>query len=182
MMKKLLAIICSILVVLAVGTTAFAASPIEALNGSDSASVKGVYRAGTSADEVYNIEITWGSLEFTYTGADKGAWDPASHAYSGGNAGGWSCDTNADKITVANHSNAAVNATFQYNGKTGYTGITGTFKETSGTANDGILVLPTAVGTAVNNAPSADVKLVLSGELNKGVTNQAIGTVVITLD
>lgn len=181
-MKKVISIMMSVLIISAMCISAYAVSPITSKGGTDSATVSGLYKSGSSADTVYDIDITWGSLEFTYTGAGKGTWNPGTHTYSGGAAATWSCDTEADKITVVNHSNAAVNATLSYAAKTGYTAITGSFTESSGTANDGVLALPTAVGTTVNNAPAATARLVLSGALAKGVSNQTIGTVTVSLD
>ena len=68
---------------------------------------------GTDVATVYSVDITWGSLEFTYTEASKGVWNPETLKYEGAVAGGWTCATNADKITVTNHSNAAVSVTVE---------------------------------------------------------------------
>lgn len=144
--------------------------------------VNATYQEGTPADIVYSVDITWGSMEFTYTGAGEGTWNPSTHTFSGGAPAGWSCETDADKITVANHSNAVVNATLAYTAKTGYSAISGSFSETSGTANDNVISLASAVGTTVSNAPTDFAKLALSGTLSQGVSDQVIGSVTITLD
>lgn len=157
------------------------AATVNTVNGSENAPVYGIYKTGGEAEAVYNIDITWGSLEFTYTGAGKGTWNPNTHSYDGATPGKWSCANGADEIIVANNSNTGVNIALSYTAKTGYTSIRGTFTETSGTANDGILSLASAVGTTVENAPSATAKLVLSGALASGTVSQAIGTVTVTL-
>ena len=150
--------------------------------GDNSQDVKATYQDGQAADIVYSVDIVWGSMEYTYTGAGEGVWDPSTHTFSGGAAAVWSCEEDADKITVTNHSNAAVDATLSYTAKSGYTAISGSFSETSGTTNDSVISLPNAVGTAVSNAPSDFARLALSGSLAKGVSNQVIGTVTVTLD
>ena len=144
--------------------------------------VNATYQEGDPADTVYSVDITWGSMEFTYTGAGEGTWNPETHTFSGGAPAGWSCETDADKITITNHSNAAINATLAYAAKTGYTTISGSFTETSGTANDNVISLASAVGTTVSNAPSSFARLTLSGALTQGVSNQVIGSVTITLE
>ncbi len=144
--------------------------------------VNATYQDGTSADTIYSVDITWGSMEFTYTGAGEGTWNPATHTFSGGAPAGWSCETDADKITLANHSNAVVNATLAYAAKTGYSAISGSFSETSGTSNDNVISLASAVGTTVSNAPTDFARLSLSGALPQGVSDQVIGSVTITLE
>ena len=121
--------------------------------------ITGVYQAGTAADEKISVDIVWEAMDFTYTGAAQGTWDPATHAYEGATAGGWSDNTPA--ITVTNHSNVAVNATLGFTADV--TGVIGTFTEASGTANDNILELATAVDTEVENAPTATANFGISG-------------------
>ena len=169
MMKKVLAIILSLALLSTVSVTAFAASPITYIGGSDSAAVKGTYAAGSAATKVYSVDIAWGSMEFTYS---QGTWDPETHRDGGGT---WSCAEGADKITVTNHSNAAVIAQFSYASASGYNGINGTFSENT-------LNLGTAVGTEFLNAPSGSVTLSLDGALSADTSEKTtIGTVTVTL-
>lgn len=141
------------------------------------------YQEGVSADTVYSVDIVWGSMEFTYTGAGEGTWNPDTHTFSGGTAAGWSCETNANKVTLTNHSNAAVTATLSYTPGTNYSGITGNFTESSGTVNDAVLELATADGTTVANAPTAQAYLQLTGALASSVTSKTVlGTATVTLN
>ena len=175
MMKKVLAIILSLALLSMVSVTAFAASPITSIGGSDSADVKGTYAAGSAATTVYRVDIAWGSMAFTYTDASQGTWNPENHQYDGAGTGTWSCAEGADKITVTNHSNAAVIAQFSYTPESGYNVINGTFSNET-------LNLATAVGTAVANAPSGSVTLSLTGELSSATAaNTKIGSVTVTL-
>ncbi len=115
-------------------------------------------------------------MEFTYTGASEGTWNPLTHKYDGATEAAWSCGNNANLITVTNHSNAAVTATLAYASGEGFTGITGEFD--SATLN-----LATASGTERDNAPTGSAKLTLKGALASSVENKTvIGTVTVTLD
>ena len=174
-MKKVLTIILSLALLSMASVTAFAASPITANGGSDSADVKGTYVAGGTAATVYSVDITWGSMEFTYTDASQGTWNPENHQYDGAVAANWSCAADANKITVKNHSNAAVNAQFSYASESGYNGINGTFSKNT-------LNLNSAVGTEASSAPSGSVTLSLSGALSSDTAaDTKIGTVTVTL-
>lgn len=171
-MKKTVFVILTIALLCAMPMSAFAASPITSKGGSDSAPVKGTYVAGGSAT-VYSVDITWGSMEFTYTDASEGVWDPQTHTYSGAKAAGWTCEEGANKITVTNHSNAVVTAKLTYDAAAGYS-VTGSFTESS-------LELKTAVGTERDAAPSKSAELKLSGALTSGTEDATIGTVTVTL-
>lgn len=174
-MKKVLTIILSLALLSMVSVTAFAASPITANGESDSAEVKGTYVVGGTATTVYSVDIAWGSMDFIYTDASQGTWNPQTHEYDGAASAKWSCAADANKITVTNHSNAAVNAQFSYAPESEYSGINGIF-------SNEILNLNSAVGTEASNAPSGSVTLSLSGALSSDTAaDTKIGTVTVTL-
>ena len=137
--------------------------------------VTGVYQAGTTADEKISVDIVWDAMDFTYTAPSQGTWNPATHAYDGATAGGWS--DNTPGITVKNHSNVAVNATLGFTPDV--TGVVGTFTEASGTANDNILELATAVDTEVSNAPTATANFGISGAAIDA--DKTLGTITVTI-
>ena len=137
--------------------------------------IVGTYTPGAVADEIISADIAWDAMDFTYTGASKGTWNPATHAYDGQTEGGWSNNTPA--ITVTNHSNVAVNATLGFTANV--TGVVGTFTEASGTENDNILNLATAEGTEVANAPTATANFGISGAAIDA--NKALGTITVTI-
>ena len=137
--------------------------------------VTGVYQAGKAADEKISVDIVWDAMDFTYTAPSQGTWNPATHTYEGATEGGWSDNTPA--ITVKNHSNVALNATLGFTPDV--TGVVGTFTEASGTANDNILELATAVDTEVSNAPTATANFGISGAAIDA--DKALGTVTVTI-
>ena len=137
--------------------------------------VTGVYQSGTAADEKISVDIVWEAMNFTYTAASQGTWNPVTHIYDGATAGGWS--DNNPAITVKNHSNTDIYATLDFT--TDVTGIVGTFTEASGTANDNILELATAVGTEVANAPPATANFGINGAAIDA--DQKLGTITVSI-
>lgn len=173
-MKKILSVLIAILLVTCLGTTVFAAEIGEA-EGSASTDVKATYQPGGTGAIVYSVDVTWGSMEFTYTGAGEGVWNPDSHSYDGATAAAWSCTADANKVTVTNHSNTAVVAALSYTPGGSYTAISGAFSKST-------IALPTAVGVLPANAPTDSSLLTLSGALSSSVTSStAIGIITIII-
>ena len=172
-MKKILSIILALAMALSMSVTAFAATN-DGTSGTD-ITVNGTYTPGTAADEKISVDIVWEAMNFTYTAPSQGTWNPATHAYEGQAAGGWSDNTPA--ITVKNHSNVALNATLGFTADVA--GVIGTFTEASGTANDNILELATAVDTEVSNAPTATANFGISGAAIDA--DKTLGTITVTI-
>ena len=137
--------------------------------------ISGTYTPGAAADEIISADIAWDAMDFTYTAPSQGTWNPVTHTYDGAIDGGWSDNTPA--ITVTNHSNAAINATLGFTADV--TGVVGTFTEASGTENDKVLELATAVGTEVDNAPKATAKFGISGAAIDA--DKTLGTITVTI-
>lgn len=157
-------------------------TPVTPPDG-ESKDVYASFREGAAADTVYSVDIVWGSMEFTYTAAGEGTWNPATHSFDGGAPASWSCDTDSNKITVTNHSNADVKAALSFASESAFSSVTGSFTESSGTANDSVIELATADGTSVADAPSASAYLNLSGSLADSVTSKTvIGKATVTLN
>ena len=78
-MKKILFLVLALALVMSLGIPAFAAE----INGDNSKDVTANYQAGEASQKVYLVDIVWGSLEFTYTDASEGTWDPETHTYTG---------------------------------------------------------------------------------------------------
>lgn len=174
-MKKILTLILSLALLCVMAVPAMAADNIKDKNGSASANVKGTYVAGSGATTVYSVDIAWGSLEFTYTDASKGTWNPENHSYDGAVAAKWSCEEDADKITVTNHSNAEVNFAFTAKSAAGFEGITLDFDTVSAK-------LDSAVGTTIAAAPAKTVTVTPSGALaDDTAAGTVIGTITVTL-
>lgn len=166
-MKKIFALILTLLMAFSSACVPVSAATIDSVEGSDSHDVKATYNSGTSGTAVYSVTITWDAMNFTY---EDGAWDPETHKYDAN----WK--TTGNTVTVTNHSNADITAKFTYNAAQNYTDITGSFSQ-------GTLNLTTAVGTPANNAPTASTSLKLSGVLNSNTpAGTTIGTVTVVLE
>ena len=172
-MKKILSLILALALVMSLGITAFAAE--DSTTEDKTIIVMGTYTAGQSSVTQVSVDITWDAMTFTYTGASEGTWNPETHEFDGASKAGWSEETAT--ITVENHSNAAVQATLSFEAEVD--GIEGTFTETSGTADDKILELATAVGTDVGKAPTASAEFGISGA---AITeNKTLGTITVAI-
>ena len=140
--------------------------------GSYSADVKGTYQPGGSGAVVYSVDIAWTDMNFTYTGAGEGTWNPETHQYSGSSEGAWTASN--DSITVTNHSNAPVTATASYAADPDYGSTTMTFD------NNGATVA-TAEGTEVASAPSATITVTPGGTLAESANGGKIGTITVNI-
>ena len=179
MRKKKTALVLTLAMVFSLAPLSAYADTIGTAGGTASHDVTATYRAdssGGAGGKVYSVDITWGDMAFTYT-AEAGIWDPKTHTTTSSTGGVWTVNnTDGDKITVTNHSNTDVTATFSYAADTGFEGITGTFDNAS-------LNLESAVGTAVEAAPKATTSLSLDGALGSTTAdNTKIGTITVTLN
>lgn len=179
MMKKKTALVLTLAMVFSLAPLSAYADTIGTAGGTASHDVTATYRAdssGGAGGTVYSVDITWGDMAFTYT-AEAGIWDPTTHKTTDAEGGVWTVNnTDGDKITVTNHSNTDVTATFSYAAASDFDGITGTFDNAS-------LTLESAVGTAVEAAPKATASLSLNGALGSTTAdNTKIGTITVTLN
>lgn len=179
MMKKKTALVLTLAMVFSLAPLSAYADTIGTAGGTASHDVTATYRAdssGGAGGKVYSVDITWGDMAFTYT-AEAGIWDPKTHTTTSSTGGVWTVNnTDGDKITVTNHSNTDVTATFSYAAASDFDGITGTFDNAS-------LNLESAVGTAVEAAPKATTSLSLDGALGSTTAdNTKIGTITVTLN
>jgi hypothetical protein len=171
-MKRLLAIILATVFVSVCGISALAD---ETNNGGNTTiTVNGNFVAGASAGTTVSVNVAWDAMSFTYTEGDAGEWLPNDHEYAEDASGYWS-DTGKN-ITVTNHSNTAITATLSFTAANG-TNITGAFTESSGTANDNILALPTAEGTNYANAPQTTATFKITG--GTITQNSTLGTITV---
>lgn len=179
-MKKFFTTLALILALsLCVSLTAFATEPdIGENNGTASVTVNGTYNAGSVAQEVISVDVSWGSMSFTYHDTVEGTWNDETHNFDDAVAAHWTCATNANKITVTNHSNTDVEAQLTF-AKAVNTNIEGSFSETVGTANDGVMLIESAVGTPRDAAPYADAYFnVTAGSIT---ANGELGTITLKI-
>ncbi len=174
-MKQIFTLALTFLLIFSLVTvTAFAAdATITEAGKSATKAVKASYRSGAGGSTVYSVDITWGSMEFTYREGPSPTWDPETHTSGQGGTGGWSNSGNT--ITVTNHSNTKVTAKLAYTPETGYDKISGSFDKSE-------MNLATAVDTPVASAPTDTAALTLSGTLASTVKDSTkIGTITVTI-
>lgn len=180
-MKKIIAMMLSLSMVMATGNTAFAAENQEAdISASKTITVEGKYIDHLKADTVISVDVKWDAMNFTYAASAEGVWNPEKHQFTQVEENkGWTKDTAT--IEVSNHSNTAITAGLNFAQETTLEGtINGTFTESSGTANDNTLELESAVGTSVQTPPSASAEFGVSGD---AITQtQKIGTVTVAIN
>lgn len=179
MKRKILPALLALVLVMGTMTFAFAANGLSP-DGTktDTQDVKGNYVAGTTST-VYSVDISWGAMEFTYTDANKGVWDPAEHKYKNQTAAAWTGDDGSNnKIEVTNHSNNGITAALAYAAEASYADATGTFGKNTldcATADTG------ATTTQAGAATTDSTTLTMSGSLPSGTSNQKIGTITVTI-
>lgn len=183
-MKKITAIILSLVMALCLTATAFATG---LTTDNTEANVTGVYQAGNIADtDVYKVNIKWGSMAFIFKGQDGGTrtWDPETHTWDAAGAtdpARWIITAPDDQVTVTNHSSKKVNVTFDLvKAADTPNNIKATLKDGSGDLTS--TTLPTAVGTTVEGAPSVTGTVALTGDLPDTYTSaKALFTLTIAL-
>ena len=175
-MKKIFTLALTFLLIFSLVTVTAFAADTTTINGESRTATKAVkasYSSGAGGGTVYSVDITWGSMEFTYSEGSGTTWDPETHTSGQGGTGRWSNSGNT--ITVTNHSNTGVTANLAYTSETGFAGITGSFDNAN-------MTIDTAVGTQVSAAPSKTAALTLTGALDSSVaTSTKIGTITVTI-
>ncbi|MCD8013405.1 MAG: hypothetical protein LUG99_09545 [Lachnospiraceae bacterium] len=177
------------------GTVAYAETLED--EGSSSADVTATYKSSETAT-VYSVDITWGSLEFTYTEAGAQTWDPSTHTYSEAEEGGWSYEKGSNILTITNHSNSAVIGKVWYFIADAYANdVTMSVEEDDIVCENGegyvatrnsvyhvLYFLNDAAECALENpesAPYVEIPFVLSGTPEEFEESVTIGTVKATL-
>lgn len=171
-MKKTIAIVLALALLLSLTITAFAAT-VEGSNESVSQVVKGTYTAKETRT-VYSVDITWSTMEFTYNEAYKGEWNPTTHKYENATEAGW---TGTGTVTVTNHSNTAITATPSYKANDAYKAAGMTFS----VAALNIATADNGANGAAGTAQTGTITVAPNGTLPEGTKNAEIGTITITI-
>ena len=129
------------------------------------------YRA-SAEPAVYQVDLEWSSMVFTYTEAGTKVWDPTNHTYQMNVSGSW--DKTTAEIKVTNHSNVPVDVEMLYKGENG-TGITGTLTNGKGTLKAG-------EENAYDKADFLKADFKISGTPDSSVTEQGMKIGAITVN
>ena len=174
-MKKLLAIVLAVFLLMTLSITVYAAETPGTVgqNGIKEIDVTAKYSSSTNTPNVYSVDIDWSSMTFTYTQKDTKTWNASNHSYDTTTEGEW--DKTTATVTVTNHSNVSVNASVEYTAVAG-TGVTGTMSNGSATLNAG------EEGN-YDGADSVTATLTIEGPPNSTVTSDGvtIGTIKVTI-
>lgn len=186
MKRKLVAALLATTMMMGMSVTAFAAdtvtSPQEDLTvpSNTSITVQGVYSQDvTTSDPVYNVDVKWENMSFTYEEAGTKTWNPDTHKYdysANEQESGWVDNTGV--VTVINNSNADVEAELEFTKDAGVDA--GINVQLNGSSEKYSQVLTAATeGMTEEQLSKAVVNVTVSG--GKLAADQALGTVKVTL-
>lgn len=169
-MKKLISLILSLVLVLSMSITAFAAEAAD----NNTAVVKGSYTA-SDGGIVYSVDVAWGSMEFDYE-VPAGVWNEQTHSYESG-AAKWTYAAGANAVKVTNSSNAAVTVNVTTNIL--LSGITASVEGGSFTLGS---AAENATTEIEGQATDSTAYITLSGTLtDKTASKMVIGTVTVSI-
>lgn len=173
-MKKLIAILLAVALMATLSVTAFAANEHKGVSeGSHSIGVNGKYNDGDEAAPTVSVDITWGAMEFTYSAGGK-TWHPESHTETTDN-GTWTA--NGNNITVTNHSNVGITATF---GSNLNSGVKGKFYDANTNGNEVTTV--TLNRAEVGSSLTSQQKTVYFNITEGTITGEgSLGTITVTI-
>lgn len=185
MKKQLISAVTALALAAAMHVPVLADGLTNQAAGAHTIDVQGKYQAGAAAADVISVDVQWEGLEFTYTAGNAGTWNPADHSYTGTTEGSWS-DTKGS-VTVTNHSNVTVTASFCFDfvGSAEGQDIHGVFYEQNGSgyaeSANPALTLATAVGTSRENAPSGTMYFGIAGTDSVITADGSLGTITVTI-
>lgn len=179
-MKKMISIVLSLVLMLSMSVTAFAASEINETGSYDKdLTVTATVSTTDNEAPVYSVNIEWkeDDLKFTYNQHTEKKWNADNHdyTYDTTSKSGW--DHTTATVTITNHSNKDIKAAVTYTsaGDYGITGVITTNKETN--------VIKSGVGLTKENADKLVATLTISGTPNESVSNSTkIGTINIKIE
>ena len=164
-MKRIITLLMVLAMVMRLSITAFASDLGE------SKDVTAKYEKNESEQPIYNVDLNWGDLTFTYTETVEKVWNPDTHTYDTTTTGSW--DKTESTVTVTNHSNVSVAVTMSV------TPIDGTGVDVSLTGGNATLAAG-EVGN-VDGAASVTGTVKVSGKPNSTVTEDGIKVASITV-
>lgn len=179
-MKKIIAFVLALTLLLSMSATVFATSTTETESG-NSHEILASYKEGTQDSTVISVDISWKQMSFTYNGASSPVWNADEHRYEGEKTeAGWA--KSEAIITIQNNSNTILQALLEYKQETDFAGLSMHFTDTApyiGSANtadaqdeEGVKGTPCII----------TIKAIPDGELDENTQdNTKIGVITITV-
>mgnify|MGYP003290500573 FL=1 len=166
-MKRIITLLMVLAMVMSLSVTAFASDLGE------SKDVTAKYEKNESEQPIYNVDVNWGDLTFTYTETVEKVWNPDTHTYETTTTGSW--DKTESTVTVTNHSNVSVAVSMSV------TPAQGTGVDVSLTGGNATLAAG-EVGN-VDGAASVTGTVKVSGKPNSTVTEDGIkvASIIVTI-
>lgn len=149
---------------------------------SQSADVLATYQEPEEPEPVYSVNISFDSMKFIYTAESKDNWNSTEDKYDKITPASWSFANNS--ITVTNHSNVPITASFSYAAASGFVDVVnGSFTNGSKEPLSSTRIsLSSADDTSVGAITSTTVYLLLEGKLPPSTTEETkCGTVTVTI-
>ena len=173
-MKKILTLLLAVMMIASMSVTAFAAE--TSTGGDTSITVKGTYGAGSSGD-VVSVGIAWGAMEFTYKDAGT-YWDASSHTTKTSSEAGWTASGN--DITVTNHSNVGITASFSFSSSTQVT-VGGKFYDAAADGNEitSLDLDRAAEGSDLDSQQASAYFVITDGTIDQNYDN--LGTITVNI-
>lgn len=143
-------------------------------------SVYGRYTEYEKSASIISVDVKWDSMNFIYAAKQQGVWDPATHQYKDTvDEKSWVNDKS--NITVTNHSNVDVKASFEFDPKTSDSSVTGKF-ECNNTEKNSVELTAGEEGEP-ESADCKTVQFVIGGSLSDGVApSTQIGTITVLVE
>ena len=164
-MKRIITLLMVLAMVMSLSITALASDLGE------SKDVTAKFEKNESEQPIYNVDLNWGNLTFTYTETVEKVWNPDTHTYDTTTTGSW--DKTESTVTVTNHSNVSVAVSMSV------TPAQGTGVDVSLTGGNATLAAG-EVGN-VDGAASVTGTVKVSGKPNSTVTEDGIKVASITV-
>lgn len=191
--RKLFVVALALVLTLCMTATAFAGSKTvndltsEGGQNPVNIDVTGTYSDTHTSSTVYSVDISWGAMSFTYSITGAAKWNPATHKYdTAGETTNWALKGTEgvdNAITVKNHSNISVIASFSFaNAGDTAKNVEGTFSSSTLNLESAVDKIRDDVNADNDKTPTATSTFMPTGTLgSEHVDNAPIGTITVTL-
>ena len=168
-MKKLVTLVLAVALVLAMATTAFAATVPTSEEQAVSATIN--HGEANTTNKVYSVNIAWTDVAFSYN-AGGYDWNTETLAYDIPVAGSWNDTTGT--VTVSNRSNADVVATIEFDTAEG---VAATIKVDEVETDE--MTLTAATSGETSN--TFDIAVAVTAEVDLTADSFALGTITVSI-